>query len=165
MQNLNHPNSTALGLLRIMVGLFFTVFGEYKVFGTQFTLHGGFERYLADFIRSGAYPLMVPVLQAILTHCATFMAYCVAYGELLIGLSLLTGVLSRVASIFGMALMTAMWLSGGYPGPHAEFWMYWGASLNWSVFLLCFLVLALGRPEEVWSLRHVRIRLKSEHRK
>lgn len=51
--------------------------------------------------------------------------------------------------------MAAMWLSGGYPGEHAAFWMYFGASLNWSVFALCFAILVASRPEEVLSVRHL----------
>ena len=100
---------------------------------------------------------MVPVLHGILTHGATAVAFSVAYGELLIGLSLLSGVLSRVASLFGLLLITAMWLSGGYPGPHAAFWQYWGASLNWSILAVCFVVLSLGRPEELWALGYTGI--------
>src|ERR1700744_3939371 len=137
-------NSTAIAFLRIVVGLFFIVLGEYKVFGTEFTLRGGFAHYISDFIRSGAYPFMVPVLRGILAHFATPMAFLVAYGELLIGISLVTGILSRVASFFGFALMMAMWMSGGYPGPHAAFWMYWGALLDWSIFAACFFALLLG---------------------
>lgn len=98
---------------------------------------------------------MVPVLRWILAHVAGAMVLAVGYGEFLIGVSLLIGLLSRVASLFGCALMLAMWLSGGYPGPHAAFWMYWGASLNWSVFAICFAVLAAGHPEEVASLRRM----------
>ncbi|MGB0012964.1 MAG: hypothetical protein WBQ03_15250 [Candidatus Sulfotelmatobacter sp.] len=60
-----------------------------------------------------------------------------------------------MASLFGCALMLVMWLSGGYPGPHAALWMYWGASLNWSVFAICFAVLAAGHPEEVASVRRM----------
>lgn len=96
---------------------------------------------------------MVPVLQWILAHAATAMALAVGHGEFLIGISLLIDLFFRVASMFGCALILAMWLSGGYPGPHATFWMYWGASLNWSVFAICFAVLAAGRPEEVASVR------------
>ena len=98
---------------------------------------------------------MIPVLRWILAHAATPMACAVSYGEFLIGVSLLIGLRSRVASIFGCALMLAMWLSGGYPGPHAAFWMYWGASLNWSMFAICFAVLAAGHPEEVASVRRM----------
>ena len=147
-------NTLALAGLRIAVGLFFTVFGQYKVFGKQF-VDGGFQHYVESFLQGGAYPFMVPILRGILTHAAMLMAYSVAYGEFLIGVSLVVGLLSRVASVFGFALMVAMWLSGGYPGAHAAFWMYWGASLNWSVFALCFVALAVGHPEEVWSLQQL----------
>jgi thiosulfate dehydrogenase (quinone) large subunit len=154
LQQKKDANDAALALMRIAVGLFFVVFGQYKVFGSGF-LNSGFRDYVQGFIRDGAYPFMVPVLRWILAHAASAMALAVGYGEFLIGLSLLTGLLSRVASLFGCALMLAMWLSGGYPGPHAAFWMYWGASLNWSVFAICFAVLAAGHPEEVASLRRM----------
>jgi len=149
------PNTVAIAVLRIAVGVFFTIFGQYKVFGTQFTLHGGFQEGIKGFLQGGAYPFMVPVLNGILAHGATAVAFSVAYGEFLIGISLLTGVLSRIASIFGFLLMTAMWLSGGYPGAQAAFWQYWGASLNWSIFAVSFVVLALGRPEELWAFRYL----------
>jgi thiosulfate dehydrogenase [quinone] large subunit len=147
-------NAFALAFLRIAIGVFFTIFGEYKVFGTGF-VRSGFQYYVESFVRNGTYPFMLPVLRWILAHAAIPVAVAVSYGEFLIGISLLLGVLSRVASIFGCALMLAMWLSGGYPGAHSAFWMYWGASLNWSVFAMCFVVLAVGRPEEVWSVRRM----------
>lgn len=147
-------NAIALALLRIAVGLFFVVFGQYKIFASGF-VHSGFRSYVEGFIRDGAYPFMIPVLRWILAHAATPMALAVSCGEFLIGISLLVGLLSRVASLFGCALMLAMWLSGGYPGAHAAFWMYWGASRNWSVFAICFVVLIAGRPEEVASVRRM----------
>jgi thiosulfate dehydrogenase [quinone] large subunit len=154
LQKKSNANSVALALLRIAVGFFFVVFGQYKVFGSGF-VRSGFRGYVGGFIRDGAYPFMVPVLRWILAHAATSMALGVSYGEFLIGISLVIGLFSRVASFFGCALMLAMWLSGGYPGPHAAFWMYWGASLNWSVFAICFVVLAAGHPEEVASVRRM----------
>ena len=154
LQRKSNANSVALAMLRIAVGFFFVVFGQYKVFGSGF-VHSGFRDYVEGFIRDGAYPFMVPVLHWILAHAATSMALAVGYGEFLIGISLLIGLFSRVASLFGCALMLAMWLSGGYPGPHAALWMYWGASLNWSVFAICFAVLAAGHPEEVASMRRM----------
>lgn len=153
-QQRNGANAVALALLRIAVGLFFIIFGQYKVFGSGF-VHSGFRGYVEGFIRDGAYPFMVPVLRWILAHAATAMAIAVGYGEFLIGISLVIGLLSRVASICGFTLMLAMWLSGGYPGPHAAFWMYWGASLNWSVFAICFVVLAAGHGEEAASVRRM----------
>ena len=152
----NDPNAVALAILRIVVGLFFVVFGEYKVFGTEFTVHGGFQEGVKGFISSGsAYPFMVPFLRMLLAHGATPVAFLVAYGELAIGLSLVSGVLSRVASAFGFVLMMLLWLSGGYPGTHSAFWLYWAASENWTILALCFVVMMLGKPENRWSLRRV----------
>jgi thiosulfate dehydrogenase [quinone] large subunit len=156
MWNSTDPNTMAITVLRIVVGLFFVIFGEYKVFSTEFTLHGGFQEAVKGFISGGAYPFMVPILHGILVHFATAMAFAVAYGEFLIGVSLLIGVWSRIASGCGFVLMMSMWLSGGYPGASAAFWRYWGASLDWSVLAVCFLLLILGRPEEIWSLRNWR---------
>ena len=149
-------NDAAIAFLRIAVGLFFLILGQYKVFGTAFTLHGGFEKDVTAMMHSGAYPFMVPVLEKIILPHPHPVAFLVAYGEFLIGLSLIVGVLSRLASVFGLVLMLLMWLSGGYPGPHVAFWQYWGASLDWSIFALCFLALIFGRPEQLWSLSKVR---------
>ena len=154
LQRRKDKNAIVLALLRIAVGFFFVVFGQYKIFGSGF-VRFGFRDYVQGFIRDGAYPFMMPVLRWILAHAATPMALAVGYGEFLIGVSLLIGLLSRVASLFGCGLMLAMWFSGGYPGPHAAFWMYWGASLNWSVFAICFAVLAAGQPEEAASVRRM----------
>lgn len=152
MQTTANRNATALATLRIFVGIFFLLFGEYKVFGTEFTLHGGFEESIRGFLAQGSFPWMSPVLQhAVLPH-ARFFAFLTAYGELLIGLGLVCGVLTRVASVFGIVLMLLLWFSGGYPGPHVALWRYFGASLEWSVFAACFAAFLIGEPEARWSL-------------
>ena len=154
MASTEKTNERALAFLRIAVGIFFVVLAEYKVFGTEFTLGGGFRSSVQGFLAQGeAYPFMRPLLEGMLAHGTTLMAFLVAYGEFAIGLSLVVGVWSRLASVFGFALMIGIWLSSGYPGVHAAFWMYWGASLSQTVFALCFVVLAWGRAEESWSLR------------
>ena len=96
-------NAFAMASLQMSIGIFFTIFGQYKVFGTQF-VRGGFREYVEGFVRAGAYPFMLPVLKAILAHAATSTAIAVGYGEFLIGISLMTGLLSRVASLFSGAL-------------------------------------------------------------
>lgn len=145
-------NATALATLRIVVGVFFLMFGEYKVFGTEFTLHGGFEGWIHRFLMQGVYPWMAPVLRYVVLPHARLCAFLTAYGELLIGLALIFGVLTRVASVFGILLMTLLYLSAGYPGPHVALWQYFGVSLDWSVFAVCFVVFTIGRPEARWSL-------------
>ncbi len=149
----NDANSRALAILRIGVGIFFLIFGQYKVFGTQFTLHGGFQFWINRFLeQGGAYPFMAPILRGFVLPHATPIAFLVAYSELAIGLALTFGMLVRPASAGGLIFMLTMLFSSDYPGASAPAWQYFGASLSHSVFALCFLVFLLGRSAEVWSV-------------
>jgi uncharacterized membrane protein YphA (DoxX/SURF4 family) len=150
-------NSRALATLRIGVGLFFLVFGKYKVFGMQFTLHGGFQFWISKFLsEGGAYPFMAPILRGfVLTH-ATPIAFLVAYGEFAIGLALVLGILVRPASLCGFIFMLTLLFSSDYPGSAVPFWQYFGASLSHSVFALCFAAFLLGHSDAVWSLSGLR---------
>src|SRR6058998_425494 len=120
-------NAKALAYLRIAVGVLFLIFGEYKVFGTQFTLGGGFQGWIERFIAGhGAYPFMLPVLQGLVLPHKTVIGFLVAYGELAIGIALVTGILVRTASICGAIYMLALLFSSNYPGPQAALWQYFG---------------------------------------
>jgi thiosulfate dehydrogenase (quinone) large subunit len=81
----HRANARALAFLRIGVGILFLIFGQYKVFGTQFTLHGGFEYWINRFLQDGAYPFMAPILRWVVLPHARPIAFLVAYGELAIG--------------------------------------------------------------------------------
>ena len=140
-------NTRALSMLRIGVGVLFLIFGEYKVFGSQFTLGGGFQGWIDRFLAGGAaYPFMAPVLRAFVLPHKTAIAFLVAYGELAIGLGLALGVLVRAASIAGLLYMLALLFSSNYPGGHAAPWQYFGASLNHLVLAMCFAAFAIGEP-------------------
>jgi thiosulfate dehydrogenase [quinone] large subunit len=149
-------NSYALALLRIGVGILFLVFGQYKVFGTAFTLQGGFQYWINKFIEGGAYPFMAPILRGFVLPHATIIAFLVAYGELAIGLGLTLGILVRSASVGGLLLMLTMLFSSDYPGAGAPLWQYFGASLSHSVFALCFAAFLVGRADSVWSVAALR---------
>lgn len=147
-------NSRALALLRIGVGAFFLIFAQYKILGTEFTLHGGFQFWINKFLsEGGAYPFMAPILRDFVLAHATPIAFLVAYAELAIGLALLLGVFVRPASLGGLIFMLTLLFSSDYPGRAAPAWQYFGASLSHSVFALCFLTFLLGDAESVWSLR------------
>jgi uncharacterized membrane protein YphA (DoxX/SURF4 family) len=151
-----NPNDAALAILRIAVGAMFLIFSEYKVFGTRFTLHGGFELWINRFLQDGAaYPIFVPVLQKVVLPHARPIAFLVAFGELAIGLSLVLGILVRTASVFGLAFLVTLLLSSNYPGQHAELWQYFGASLDHSVFGFCFLAFIVGQSDACLSVRKV----------
>ena len=146
-------NTRALALLRISVGILFLIFGEYKVFGTQFTLGGGFQIWINRFIQHGAYPFMLGVLKDFVLPNASVIAFLVAYGELCIGIALTAGILVRTASVFGVIFMLTLLFASDYPGPNAAFWQYFGASLSHSVLALCMTAFAIGDPGEVLSVR------------
>jgi thiosulfate dehydrogenase [quinone] large subunit len=146
-------NGYALALLRIGVGVLFLIFGQYKVFSTAFTLHGGFQFWINKFLEGGAYPFMAPILQGFVLRHATSIAFLVAYGELAIGLALVLGIVIRSASFCGLILMVTLLFSSDYPGAGAAFWQYFGASLSHSVFALCFAAFLIGRADSVWSVR------------
>jgi len=145
-------------MLRIGVGILFLIFGEYKVFGTQFTLHGGFQYWINRFLEGGTYPFMAPVLRGFVLSHATPIAFLVAYGELAIGIALVCGILVRPASVCGFVFMLTLLFSSDYPGADAPFWQYFGASLSHSVFMLCFASFLIGRADAVWSARALRTR-------
>jgi len=146
-------NATVLAGLRISVGALFLIFGQYKVFGTQFTLDGGFQFWINRFLSDGAYPFMVPVLRDFVLPHGTVIAFLVAYGELAIGLGLVLGILVRPASVCGMIYMLALLFSSDYPGPNAVFWQYFGGALGHLVPALCFATFALGNADQVFSLQ------------
>ena len=149
------PPDRALGALRVGVGAFFLVFGQYKVFGTGFTLGGGFVHDITSWLQNDSYPFMKPVLSGfVLTH-ATPIAFLVAYGELAIGLALVLGILVRTASAFGLIFMLTMLFSSAYPGPTAAFWQYFGSSLNQSVFAMCFATFLMAGPPRVWTVMNL----------
>jgi len=125
-------NERALAFLRISVGILFLIFGQYKVFGTQFTLHGGFEFWINKFLQDGAYPFMAPILRGFVLPHARPIAFLVAYGELAIGIALTLGVWVWRASAFGLLYMLTLLFSSNYPGAGAPMWQYFGASLDHS---------------------------------
>ena len=96
---------------------------------------------------------MVPVLKNFVLPYAKPIAFLVAYGELAIGLALVLGILVRPASICAMIYMFTLLFSANYPGPHAAFWQYFGASLEHLVLALCFASFASTNPQEVLSIR------------
>ena len=145
-------NGFALAELRIAVGALFLIFAEYKVFGSEFTLGGGFQFWINRFLADGAYPFMVPVLRNFVLPHATPIAFLTAFGEMAIGLSLFLGILVRPASVCGAIYMLTLLFSSNYPGAHAPFWQYFGASLDHLVPALCFAAFVVGDTTRVLSI-------------
>jgi thiosulfate dehydrogenase [quinone] large subunit len=106
MDKLKIGNATSeralIVLLRLSMAWVFLYAASHQVFdpgfsvagflGTTKTFHGLFELFTG--------PVLAPI--------TTFL---VAYGHLLIGLSLLAGLMVRVSSAFGIALMLLYWMA------------------------------------------------------
>jgi uncharacterized membrane protein YphA (DoxX/SURF4 family) len=143
--------SRALVFIRIAAGLFFLIFAEYKLASSQF-IETGMATYIHHFVDKACYPFMkAPLRSIILPHTVFFGAF-VAVSELLVGLSLVTGVLVRWASFGGLLMMCLFLFSADYPGPHSPLWTYFGASLDHSVFIICFIALIIAPSEDRWAL-------------
>ncbi len=159
-------NTLALAALRIAVGGLFLIFAQYKVFGTKFVLGGGFQWWINRFLQDGAaYPFMVPVLQHIVLPHTRAIAFLVAYGELAIGLALVSGICVRIASAFGFVYMLTLLFSSNYPGAGAQLWQYFGASLNHLVLAFCFLAFVMSHSDAALSLSDYlqRARFRTPH--
>jgi uncharacterized membrane protein YphA (DoxX/SURF4 family) len=150
--------SKALAFLRIAIGLLFFIFAEYKLTSTRFIWGGGMASYIRGFLDQGSYPFMQPFLRSLILPHTTVFGAIVSLSELLIAISLLTGVLVRWASLSGLAMMLLYLFSANYPGPQAPFWQYFGASLEHSVLALCFITLIIGRSNQHWALHPRRSR-------
>jgi uncharacterized membrane protein YphA (DoxX/SURF4 family) len=72
----------------------------------------------------------------------------VAYGELAIGVALVTGILVRPASVCALIYMLTLLFASNYPGEHAVLWQFFGASLNHLVLAFRFGAFVLGNSEE-----------------
>jgi uncharacterized membrane protein YphA (DoxX/SURF4 family) len=147
MSTSNHQ-SKALAFLRITIGLLFLIFAEYKLTSTKF-VWGGMATYIRNFIDQGCYPFMRPFLQNLVLPHAVIFGATVSISELLIAISLVTGILVRWASLGGLTMMLVFLFSSNYPGARAPIWEFFGASLEHSVLALCFITFMIapsGRP-------------------
>lgn len=145
MSNLGAMNNLTLKwtivFARLVMAGMFLLFGEYKLFRPEFA-HGGMQHWLNGWIDQGnAVSFYLPFLKNVVVPHATAFAYFVGVGEFMIGISLLTGVLVRPASIAGAFFMVNLILAEwNGVGASAPLWQYFGAQLGHICPLLLFLI-------------------------
>lgn len=140
----------ALTISRITTGVFFILFGEYKVFGSAFA-HTGFARYLEGYIQQTAVSFYRPVLSHVVLPHVVFFGYLVGVLELFIGISLILGIFVRAASVVGMAHMVSLTLATWWaPGYDAPLWRYFGAQLDHVPLFLLFLIFFTAGSSGWW---------------
>ena len=139
-----------LALTRIVIGVFFLFFAQYKLASPVFA-HTGYAKYVKGFIQTSAVSFYKPFLQKTVEH-AVASGYAVAVTELLIGISLVLGLWVRffsfVGALFMFNLVLCTWNAPG-PGPA---WRYLANQLD-NIPLLClFLLFLFCRGGETWGL-------------
>ena len=147
-------SSTAMAVVRIVVGLMFIMFAQYKLFGPEFA-HGGYEKYVNGYVHDTALPAYKPFLRATL-HYPVFSGYAVGAAEMLIGLSMVLGFWVRRFAIVGGLFMLNLLLSTWNLPAGTPFWRYFGNQLdNISLFFLFLLFFVHGAGETL-GLDHSR---------
>lgn len=138
-----------LALLRIYVGVYFLVHGWGKVIrGAEFppALPGFFENYAGKM--PGFYQAFV---DGVVLPNVTLFGYLVAYGELFLGLALIAGVLTRLASFLGAVMvLNFLWVKG------LSFWLNFDHDGVLIVLFLLFMFTAAGRVSGVDHYLHQR---------
>lgn len=146
------PGGT-IAVVRILTGIIFLFFGEYKIAGLAFA-HGGFQGWIHGWLNANepvafygaflkGFVLVHPVL------CARI----VGWGELAIGVSLVLGLFVRAASVGGAIHMVSLALATWYgPGHGAATWKYFGANLDHIPLLFLFAIFFAARAGETWGL-------------
>jgi len=137
---------------RIATSVFFILFGQYKVFGSQFA-QGGFQQYLQGYLDREAVSFYRPVLGNLVLPHAVFFGYVVGIAELFIGVSLLLGIWVRPASVLGALHMLSLTLATWWgPGTDVPFWRYFGAELDHLPLLFLFVIFFVADAGRAWGL-------------
>ena len=128
-------SSTAMAAARIVVGLLFIMFAQYKLLHPDFA-HEGYQKTVTGYVQETSLRFYKPFLRATLKYPVA-SGYAVGVAELLIGASMVLGFLVRpfsvVGGLFMLNLLCSTWvLPAGTPA-----WRYFGNQLdNISLFLL-----------------------------
>ncbi len=139
-----------LALARIVIGIFFLFFAQYKLATPEFA-NTGYAKYVGGYIQSSAVSFYKPFLRKTVRH-AVASGNAVAITELLIGISLVLGLrvrfFSLVGALFMFNLVLCTW-NAAWPGPR---WRYLANQLD-NIPLLClFLLFFFYRAGETWGL-------------
>ena len=150
------PTSSALtrtiAAVRIVVSVFFLLFGEYKVAAPEFA-HRAFQTYLQGYIANSGVGFYRPVLAGLVLPHAVFFGYLVGVVELLVGVSLLLGLWVRPASVLGILFLLNLTLAAWWePGHGAPVWRYLGARLDTLPLMLLLIIFFAADAGRVWGL-------------
>jgi uncharacterized membrane protein YphA (DoxX/SURF4 family) len=131
-------SSTTMAVARIIVGMMFLFFAQYKLMGHEFA-HGGYEKYVTGYEQVTAVSAYKPFLRATLRYPVA-SGYAVGVAELLIGLSMVLGFWVRPFAIVGALFMFNLLLSTWVLPPGSAMWKYFGNELDNIGLMLLFIL-------------------------
>jgi thiosulfate dehydrogenase (quinone) large subunit len=131
-------SSMSMALARIVVGIMFLFFAQYKLMGRDFA-HGGYAKYVSGYEQVTAVNAYKPFLRATLQHPVA-SGYAVGVAELLIGLSMLLGFWVRPFAVMGGLFMLNLLLCTWVLPPGSPPWKYFGNELDNIGLLLLFVL-------------------------
>jgi uncharacterized membrane protein YphA (DoxX/SURF4 family) len=131
-------SSTAMAVARVVVGIMFLFFAQYKLMGRDFA-HGGYEHYVSGYEQVTALGFYKPFLRATLQHPVA-SGYAVGVAELLIGLSMVLGFWVRPFAIVGALFMFNLLLSTWVLPAGSALWKYFGNELDNIGLMLLFIL-------------------------
>jgi uncharacterized membrane protein YphA (DoxX/SURF4 family) len=143
-------SSTSMALARMVVGIMFLFFAQYKLMGRDFA-HGGYEKYVSGYEQVTAVSAYKPFLRATLQHPVA-SGYAVGVAELLIGLSMLLGFWVRPFAIAGALFMLNLLLCTWVLPQGSAPWKYFGNELDNIGLLLLFVLFFAHNAGQTWGL-------------
>jgi uncharacterized membrane protein YphA (DoxX/SURF4 family) len=129
-------------LLRVYAGIFFLKYGTGKVQRGK-----DFAEGLAGFVSSNlenCFGFFRPFLESVVLPNKLLFAYLVAWGELLIGITLILGLATRYAAIAGAVMVSAFWFTKGQA--------FLAAQNQDSIWLMIFILIAGVHAGRVFGL-------------
>lgn len=146
----NASSSGAMAIARIVVGVMFIMFAQYKLLHSEFA-HGGFQHYVSGWIDATAVTFYKPFLRFTLKYPVAF-GYTVGISEMLLGISMVLGFAVRPFSVLGALFMLnialATWnLPAGTPA-----WRYLGNQLENIPLMLLFILFFVHGAGSTWGL-------------
>lgn len=127
-----------MAVARIVIGIMFLFFAQYKLMHRDFA-HGGYERYVKKYAEETAVNFYRPFLRKTLEH-PVISGYAVGVAELLIGLSMVLGWWTRSFAVIGALFMLNLALSTWKLPPGSAYWQYLGNQLENIPLILLFIL-------------------------
>jgi uncharacterized membrane protein YphA (DoxX/SURF4 family) len=143
-------SSIAMAVARIVIGVMFIMFAQYKLIHRDFA-HGGFEKYVNGWVQESSVSFYKPFLRATLRYPVA-SGYAVGVAEMLIGISMVLGFAVRPFSLLGALFMLNLTLATWVLPPGTPAWRYLGEQLGNIPLMLLFIIFFVHGAGSTWGL-------------